>query len=120
MKVLIVYAHYSPDSFTHAILEQVTKGLDDSPHSYKVNDLYASDFDPVFSAQDAVQFMHESLPEELLDEANPREAVLRSAHGPVRRLHGKAMATRQGQSRDRPRTRRASARGRARAAGAGR
>ncbi len=89
MKVLVVYGHYNPDSFTHAILEQVTKGLDDSPHTYKVSDLYASGFDPVFSAQDAVQFMHESLPAELLEEANPREAVLGSARGPVRRFMAK-------------------------------
>ncbi len=86
MNVLVVYAHPSPGSFTHAILEQVTKGLDDSPHSYKVNDLYATGFDPVFRAEDAVQFMHEGLPEELLEEANPREAVLASARGPIRRF----------------------------------
>ena len=35
MNVLVVYAHPSPDSFTHAILERVTRGLDDSPHSYR-------------------------------------------------------------------------------------
>ena len=85
MNVLVVYAHHSPDSFTHAILEHITKGLDDSPHSYKVNDLHASGFNPVFSSQDAVQFLHESLPEELLEEVNPREAVLGMARGPIRR-----------------------------------
>jgi hypothetical protein len=37
MHVLVVYAHPSPDSFTHALLEQVTRGLDDGPHSYQVN-----------------------------------------------------------------------------------
>jgi NAD(P)H dehydrogenase (quinone) len=84
MNVLVVYAHPNPDSFTHAILDHVTKGLDDSPHSYKVSDLYASGFDPVFSLQDGVQFMHESVPEALLEEANPREAVLGMARGPIR------------------------------------
>lgn len=44
MRVLVVYAHPSTDSFTHAILEQIVKGLDDSDHSYKVNDLYAAGF----------------------------------------------------------------------------
>lgn len=34
MNVLVVYAHHSPDSFTHAILENVTRGLDESPHSF--------------------------------------------------------------------------------------
>jgi len=85
MNVLVVYAHPNPDSFTHAVLEHVTKGLDDSPHSYKVSDLYASGFDPVFSSQDGVQFLHESLPDELLEEFNPREAVLEMAQGPIRR-----------------------------------
>ena len=27
MKVLVVYAHHNPRSFTHAVLDQVTKGL---------------------------------------------------------------------------------------------
>ena len=76
MKVLVVYAHFNPDSFTHAILEQVTKGLDDGGHDYKVNDLYAIGFDPVFTPRGRAQFLHESLPEELLEEANPGEAVL--------------------------------------------
>jgi NAD(P)H dehydrogenase (quinone) len=86
MKVLVIYAHPNPDSFTHAVLEHITKGLDDSPHTYKVNDLYASGFDPVFTSLDSIQFMHESLPDELLEEANPREAVLAAASGPIRRF----------------------------------
>ncbi|HXD55522.1 MAG TPA: NAD(P)H-dependent oxidoreductase [Solirubrobacteraceae bacterium] len=85
MHVLVVYAHFNRDSFTHAVLEQVLKGLDDSPHTYTVDDLYASGFNPVFTAEDAVQFLHESLPEELLEEANPREVVLGAARGPLRR-----------------------------------
>lgn len=85
MNVLVVYAHPIPDSFTHAVLEQVTRGLDESPHTYKVNDLYASGFDPVFTDRDALQFLHESLPEEVLDAADPQQAVLRAARGPVRR-----------------------------------
>jgi NAD(P)H dehydrogenase (quinone) len=89
MRVLIVYAHHSPASFTHAILEQVKKGLDDSPHRYKVSDLYAIDFDPVFRLQDSVQFAHESVPAELLEEMNPREAVMELAGGPIRRVMAK-------------------------------
>ena len=89
MKVLVVYAHYGPDSFTHAILDNVTRGLDDGGNEYKVNDLYAIGFDPVFTLRDATQFLHESLPEELLEEANPREAILASARGPIRRYMAK-------------------------------
>ena len=85
MNVLVVYAHPNPDSFTHAILDQVTKGLDDSPHTYRVNDLYASGFDPVFTERDSLSFLHEGLPEELLREANLQQVVLDSARGPLRR-----------------------------------
>jgi NAD(P)H dehydrogenase (quinone) len=85
MHVLVVYAHPNPDSFTHALLEQVTRGLDDGPHTYKVNDLYASRFDPVFTERDSLSFLHEGLPEELLREANLQQVVLDSARGPLRR-----------------------------------
>lgn len=86
MNVLVVYAHPSPDSFTHAVLEQVTRGLEDSPHTYTVNDLYASGFDPVFSETDSLQFLHESLPDEVLERADPGGAVIRAAKDPVRRF----------------------------------
>ena len=85
MHVLVVYAHFNRDSFTHAVLEQVIRGLDDGPHTYTVNDLYANGFDPIFTKEDAVQFVHEGLPEELLDEVDPRELVLGAARGPLRR-----------------------------------
>jgi NAD(P)H dehydrogenase (quinone) len=83
--VLVVYAHPNPDSFSRALLEQVIEGLEDGPHTYRVNDLYASAFDPVFTQRDALQFLHEALPEELLEQANPRQVVLDSAQGPLRR-----------------------------------
>jgi NAD(P)H dehydrogenase (quinone) len=89
MQVLVVYAHPNPNSFTHALLEQVTKGLEDAGHDYKVNDLYAIGFDPVFGPQDSVQFAHESVPEELLEEMDPRKAVLELARGPLRRYMAK-------------------------------
>ncbi|MGE5408261.1 MAG: NAD(P)H-dependent oxidoreductase [Syntrophothermus sp.] len=85
MNVLVVYAHPIPGSFTHAVLEEVTRGLDESPHTYKVNDLYASGFDPVFTGRDSLQFLHESLPDQVLEALDPRAAVLRAARGPVRR-----------------------------------
>ena len=85
MNVLVVYAHHEPNSFTHAILESVTRGLDDSPHSYKVSDLHAIGFDPVFKAQDSTQFLHESYPDSLLEKVNLPQAVLEMAGGPVRR-----------------------------------
>jgi NAD(P)H dehydrogenase (quinone) len=98
MRVLVVYAHYNPDSFTHALLEQVTKGLEDGGHDVRVNDLQASGFDPIFKLDDSVQFIHPTVPEELLSESDLREVVLAVAGDPIRRwlakrwLRGKGRA----------------------------
>ena len=73
MKVLVVYAHYNPDSFTHALLEEVTRGLEDGGHDVRVNDLQASGFDPVFKLDDSIQFIHPTLPEDLLSEPDLRD-----------------------------------------------
>ena len=89
MKVLVVYAHHNPDSFTHGVLEQVTRGLEDGGHTPVVNDLNAIGFDPVFRLEDSVQFAHESVPRDLLEEMNPGEAVLEMAGGPIRRWMAK-------------------------------
>lgn len=89
MKVLVVYAHHNPDSFTHGVLEQVTRGLEDCGHTPVVNDLNAIGFDPVFRLEDSVQFAHESVPRDLLEEMNPGEAVLEMAGGPIRRWMAK-------------------------------
>jgi NAD(P)H dehydrogenase (quinone) len=89
MRVLVVYAHPNPDSFCHAVLEQVQSGLQAGGHECEVNDLYEIGFDPVFRMQDAAQFAHESVPRELLEDMNPREAALRIAGGPIRRALAK-------------------------------
>lgn len=85
MRVLVVYAHYNPDSFTHALLDQVVMGLEDGGHDCTLNDLQASGFDPVFKLDDSVQFIHPTVPEELLSESDLRELVLGAAGDPVRR-----------------------------------
>ena len=89
MRVLVVYAHPFAGSFCHAVLEQVTRGLRDGGHSYEVIDLHAIKFDPVFGNSDYNQFMHESLPDELIEQADLREALLARAGGPVRRMIAK-------------------------------
>jgi NAD(P)H dehydrogenase (quinone) len=86
MNVLVVYAHHNPDSFTHAVLESVTRGLEESPHSYNVSDLHAIGFDPVFRDRDGTQFLHESVPDHLIESANLRELVVQMAGGPIRRF----------------------------------
>jgi NAD(P)H dehydrogenase (quinone) len=85
MRVLVVYAHWNPESFTHAILEQVTKGLADGGHEYEVVDLYAIGFDPVYGMRDSLQFVHDTVPEDLMKESDLREVVVKGAGGPVRR-----------------------------------
>jgi len=70
MNILTIYAHPSPRSFCHAILEQFTKGLEDAGYTNVVVDLYAIRFDPVFRTQDFASYVHESMPLDLLDQMN--------------------------------------------------
>ena len=66
MKVLIVYAHPNPKSFNHAVLEEFTKGLKDSGHTYEVVDLHAIKFDPSTNLGDFVQFTGGKMPNDVL------------------------------------------------------
>lgn len=86
MRVLTVYAHPSPKSFCHAILEQFTQGLKDAGHTSEVVDLYGIRFDPVFRTQDFASYVHESMPLEILEQMNLKQRVLDAAGGPVQRF----------------------------------
>jgi NAD(P)H dehydrogenase (quinone) len=86
MRVLVVYAHPYPGSFCHAVLDRVTSGLHDGGHACEVIDLHRSRFDPVFRNRDYNQFMHESLPDDLIEQADLKTALLARAGGPVRRV----------------------------------
>jgi len=85
MKILTVYAHPNPRSFCHAILERFTKGLADAGHECDVVDLYRIRFDPVFRTPDFASYVHDSIPEEILEQMNLRERVLEQVRDPVRR-----------------------------------
>jgi len=89
MRVLVVYAHPNPGSFCHAVMEQVTSGLRDRGHSVDVIDLYAIKFDPVFGNRDYNQFMHETLPDDLIAQADLKAELVARAGGPVRRAIAK-------------------------------
>lgn len=52
MKVLIVHAHYEPQSFTTALKDQAVATLTAAGHEVQVSDLYAMNFNPVASAAD--------------------------------------------------------------------
>ena len=49
MKVLIIYAHPNPMSFTKAILDNFVKGLKEAGHQYEIVDLYKTKFNPDIS-----------------------------------------------------------------------
>ncbi len=86
MNILTVYAHPSPKSFCHAILQRFTEGLKDAGHTSEVVDLYAIHFDPVFQTQDYASYVHESMPLEILEAMNLKQRVLDTAGGPVQRF----------------------------------
>ncbi|MCL2884859.1 MAG: NAD(P)H-dependent oxidoreductase, partial [Oscillospiraceae bacterium] len=44
MKVFIVYAHPSEDSFTRHVRDSFIKGVEDAGHTYMLSDLYAMNF----------------------------------------------------------------------------
>jgi len=86
VRVLVVYAHHNPESFTHAILEQVERGLTDAGHEHEVIDLNATGFNPVFTMHDGSQFIHHTLPGEFLDRAQLERAIVAGAGNPLKRL----------------------------------
>lgn len=51
-KTLIVFAHPQENSFNHAILNRVMKGLEENNHEVRVKDLYVSGFDGVLTNKD--------------------------------------------------------------------
>jgi len=81
MKVLIVYANPSPKSFCHAILEQLTTGLEDAGHTYDIVDLYALNFDPVLKARDFPNWIDENIPLDTL-----KKMILENCGGSFQRF----------------------------------
>jgi NAD(P)H dehydrogenase (quinone) len=52
VKVLVVYTHPSPSSYTASVLTRVLAGLDAAGHDVDVIDLYACGFDPLLTADE--------------------------------------------------------------------
>lgn len=52
MRVLVVYTHPSPSSYTASVLTRVLAGLDAAGHEVDVLDLYAIAFDPMLRAEE--------------------------------------------------------------------
>jgi len=89
MKVLIIYAHPNPMSFTKAILDHFVKGLKEAGHQYEVVDLYKTKFNPVYQDMDFSFFIDEDIPKSIMDTMNLPEMIIGMAGGPVKRLMAK-------------------------------
>ena len=63
MKILIIYAHPNPMSFTHAILDNFVRGLSEAGHQYEIVDLYKIKFNPVLQDKDSAFFVDKDMPE---------------------------------------------------------
>ena len=98
MRVLTVYAHHSPRSFCHSVLERFTEGLTDAGHTSEVVDLYAIRFDPVFRERDVASYIGADIPPRVLDRMDLHQQVMDSCRGPLQRwlaeraLRGKSPA----------------------------
>jgi NAD(P)H dehydrogenase (quinone) len=55
MNVLIVHAHYEPQSFNTALKNQAVQTLTQAGHTVQVSDLYAMQWNPVASTRDFAQ-----------------------------------------------------------------
>jgi len=89
MKVLIIYAHPNPMSFTKAILDNFVRGLKETGHQFEIVDLYQIKFNPVFQDMDSAFFVDEDMPEELFQQIDMRKMIVELAGGPVKRFIAK-------------------------------
>jgi NAD(P)H dehydrogenase (quinone) len=89
MKVLIIYAHPNPMSFTRAILDNFVNGLKEAGHQYEIVDLYKIKFNPVFQDMDFSFFVDEDMPKDLFQQMDMRAMIVGLAGGPVKRLIAK-------------------------------
>jgi len=89
MKVLIIFAHPNPLSFTRAVLDHFVKGLKEAGHQYEVVDLYKIKFNPVFQDMDYAFFVDKDLPKEIFQSINMRKMIVELAGGPIKRFIAK-------------------------------
>jgi NAD(P)H dehydrogenase (quinone) len=69
MKWYILLAHPNPDSFNHAVCNAFVQGLQTVGSEVKINDLYASGFNPLMRGSDFNQFIQGArLPDDVLAE----------------------------------------------------
>jgi NAD(P)H dehydrogenase (quinone) len=89
MKVLIIFAHPNPMSFTKAILDNFIRGIKEAGHQYEIVDLYKIKFNPIFQDMDSSFFVDEDMPKELFKQMDMRAMIVGLAGGPFKRLIAK-------------------------------
>jgi NAD(P)H dehydrogenase (quinone) len=89
MKVLIIFAHPNPLSFTRAVLDNFVRGLKEAGHQYEIVDLYKTKFNPIFQDMDFSFFVDPDMPKDLFQQMDLRAAIIDLAGGPVKRLIAK-------------------------------
>jgi len=85
MRVLTIYAHHDPRSFCHGVLQRFSEGLRDAGHANEVVDLYAIRFDPVLRDHDRPNWIDDSVPDDVLEHWNVKQALIQGAKHPLRR-----------------------------------
>jgi putative NADPH-quinone reductase len=80
MRVLVIYCHPRPDSFSAALRDAAVEGLTASGHSIELRDLYAEGFDPVLSTHQRGAYFDET---ENVRGMEDHVAALRQAQGMV-------------------------------------
>ena len=72
MKVFVVYAHPSKNSFTYLAKEKFLQGLSDAGHTFEVSDLYAMEFKETFTKEEylreAFYQIDQAIPLDVLEE----------------------------------------------------
>ena len=86
MKVLIIFAHPNPLSFTKAVLDNFVRGIKEAGHQFEIIDLYKIKFNPIFQDKDFAFFVDEDIPRELFQQMDMRAMIIGIAGGPVRRF----------------------------------
>ena len=89
MKVLIIFAHPNPKSFTRAILDNFVRGLKGGGHQYEIVDLYKIKFNPIFQDMDSAFFVDEDMPTDLFQQMDMKKMIVELAGGPVKRFIAK-------------------------------
>ena len=76
MKWYVLLAHPNPGSFNHAVCSAFVEGLKEAGAAYKVNDLYATGFNPLMTGDDFNQFEDSGvLPQDVVAEQEKVDAV---------------------------------------------